>query len=298
MDRQKVILIFGAAAVCAALLTWFLWARTMAPKTEALATVVAAARDLSAGAKLKKGDIKLVRMVARDAPAAALRAEADALDRALLFPVLAGELITPNKLASVGGIEGVAAIIEPGKRAVSVAITDSSGAAGLIQPRSHVDVLFTRTGSMTEAITSTILQNITVLSVGRSTEAQTDSKAARPTTYPVTLLVTPEEAGKLELAKNQGKISLALRNPVDPSRLDEPVPVTGDALDPYWSRPRNRQRPLTNALAARPLDDQAWARLTADAPPPKKNLASPPTPPKVVVDVYRGDKHVQEVFEK
>ncbi len=298
MDRQKIITIFGAAALCAALLTWFLWARTMAPKTEELATVFAAARDLTAGSKLKKGDVKPVRMVARDAAPTAIRDEQALLDRTLLYPVAAGETITSGKTATLGGIEGVAAIIEPGKRAVSVAITDSSGAAGLIQPRSHVDVLFTRSGSMLEAITSTILQNITVLSVGRSTEAQPDQKTARPTTYAVTLLVTPEEAGKLELAKNQGKISLALRNPADSSRLDELAPVTGDALDPYLGRPRNRQRTPGPGVNPALRDDQVWSNLTAGAPPPKKAPPAPPPTPKVVVDVYRGGKHVQEVFDK
>ena len=44
------------------------------------------------------------------------------------------------------------------------------GVAGLIQPNSKVDVLFTRPGSMAEATTSTILQNVKVLSTGRQTQ--------------------------------------------------------------------------------------------------------------------------------
>ena len=53
---------------------------------------------------------------------------------------------------------------------MSVQITDVSGVAGLIQPNSQVDVLFTRPGSMAEATTSTILQNVKVLSTGRQTQ--------------------------------------------------------------------------------------------------------------------------------
>ena len=37
----------------------------------------------------------------------------------------------------------------------------------------------------------------------------------------VTLVLTPADAQKLELAKNQGKISLSLRNPLDTSRADD-----------------------------------------------------------------------------
>ena len=295
MDRQKLLMIFGGAAVCATLLTWFLWSRTAAPKTEAMTTVWAAARDLPAGTKLLKGHLKEVRLSTKDAPAVAIRDQAAALDRALLYPVSANETLTTIKLTTSTGIDGVPSIIAAGKRAVSVQISDSSGAAGLIQPRAHVDVLFTRTGSMAEAITTTILQDVAVLSVGRVTEAQNmDTKGPRPAAQAVTLLVTPEEAGKLELAKNQGKISLALRNPLDQSRVDEPMAVTGDALDPYLGKPRKGPRGLNVR------DSKAWARLTeADEEPVVKKLPPPPpAPPKTVVDVYRGDKHVQEVFNK
>lgn len=301
MDRQKLLMIFGGAAACAALLTWFLWAQTAAPKTEALASVAAATRDMAAGTKLKASDIKLVKVAAKDAPLSAQKDAKALVDRVLIFPVGAGEMITTPKLASIGGVEGVAAIIEPGKRAVSVAITDSAGAAGLIQPRAHVDVLFTRTGNMTEAITTTILQDVTVLSVGRVTEVTpADAKAPpRPQNYAVTLLVTPEEAGKLELAKNQGRISLALRNPSDMSKMDEVQPVTGDVLDPYLGRPRRQSRPGAGAATG---SRAAWNRLTGEEDEEKKKPAPPPPPPppppKIVVDVYRGEKHVQEVFQK
>ena len=295
MDRQKLLMIFGGAAVCATLLTWFLWSRTAAPKAEATTTVLAVVRDLPAGTKLGKAHLKEIKLSAKDAPPAAVRDAAAALDRSLLYPVSANETLTTLKLSSASGIDGVPSIIAAGKRAVSVQITDSSGAAGLIQPRAHVDVLFTRVGSMAEAITTTILQDIAVLSVGRVTEAQNmDTKGPRPPSQAVTLLVTPEEAGKLELAKNQGKISLALRNPLDVSRVDEPMAVTGDALDPYLGKPRKGPR----GLSVR--DSKAWARLTEadEEPAVKKAPPPPPAPPKSVVDVYRGEKHVQEVFNK
>ena len=81
-------------------------------------------------------------------------------------------------------MEGVSSTIDRGYRAVSVQITDVSGVAGLIQPGSHVDVIFTRPGSMAEAITSTILQNVKVLSIGRTRgsgpDASTRARRNRP----------------------------------------------------------------------------------------------------------------------
>ena len=76
--------------------------------------------------------------------------------------------------------EGVSSTIEPGYRAVSVQITDVSGVAGLIQPNAKVDVIFTRPGSMAEATTSTILQNVKVLSTGRSLQTGQPVDARAP----------------------------------------------------------------------------------------------------------------------
>src|SRR5437763_15876214 len=120
-----------------------------------------------------------------------------------------------TKLAAVGGAEGVPATIEPGMRAISVQVSDTSGEAGLIQPNSRVDVLFTRPGSMAEAVTSVILQNIKVLAIGRLVQVGQTLDRKAPKMPVATLLMTPEDAQKLELAKNQGKISRTLRNALD-----------------------------------------------------------------------------------
>ena len=72
MDRNRLLIIFGAAWVSAALLTWFLYASTKAPKTEKMSPVVAAAHDMPAGTRLKKSDVKLVNAVDRDLPKTAI----------------------------------------------------------------------------------------------------------------------------------------------------------------------------------------------------------------------------------
>ena len=73
-----------------------------------------------------------------------------------------------------------------------------------------------------------------------------------------TLLVTPEEAKKLELAKNQGKISLALRNPLDRSTIEDDTPATAFDLDPMIAtRMAARRRPGGTANVR---DDKVWAR--------------------------------------
>ncbi len=72
MDRQKVLLIFGAAWFSAALLTWFLYASTKAPRVEKTVAIQAAARDMPAGTLLRKEDLKAVRVGEKDVPKAAI----------------------------------------------------------------------------------------------------------------------------------------------------------------------------------------------------------------------------------
>src|SRR5258708_29789796 len=140
MDKQKILIIFGAAWVSAALLTWIFIAKTHCPKIAATRKIVAAARDLPIGTRIRKIDIKQIEALEKDLPKGALFQDKDALDRALLFPVSANEPLTNFKLAAIGGAEGVPASIDAGMRAISVQINDSSGVAGLIQPNSRVDV--------------------------------------------------------------------------------------------------------------------------------------------------------------
>ncbi len=275
MDRQKILIIFGAAWVSAALLTYIFISKTHGPKLEATKRILAVSRDLPLGTRIRKTDLKLIEVREKDLPKGALLQDKDALDRALLFPLNANEPLTNSKLASAGGADGIPSTIEAGMRAISVQINDSSGVAGLIQPNSRVDVLFTRPGSMAEAVTSVILQNIT------------------------------EDAQKLELAKNEGRISLILRNPLDQSSNPDLSPVNSDSLDPMISaRLARARRGRTTTLRGKVpnLDDpRVWQELTGE-----KKLKDPdeearlrkkePEKPRLVVDVFRGDKHVQETF--
>ena len=290
MDRRKILLLFGIAWISAAGLTWFLYASTKAPRVEKTVAILAAAHDMAAGTRLVAGDLKTVRVPERDVPKSAVLDRKQALDHPLLFPLTTNDPITAAKIASATGAEGLPAIIEIGKRAISVQITDASGVAGLIQPRAHVDVLFTRPGTAAEAVTTTILEDVVVLAIGRTTEtasastttaANTAQAAARPPAQSATLLVTPEQMRKLELAKNQGRISLALRNPLDRTFGDHGA-TTSQAL--YAGLPVPKSAAATRPAPPKPVIVEKVVE-PKDLPPPKR-----------VIDVFRGDKHVQETF--
>jgi len=307
MDRQKKLLLFGAAWASALLLTWLFYAKAAAPQQEAKLPVVVASRDMPVGTLLKKTDVRLVQYPEKGVPKGAASRIDDAINRVLLVPVNTNEPLSHAKLSATTSVEGVSSTIDAGYRAVSVQITDVSGVAGLIQAGSKVDVLFTRPGSMAEATTSTILQNVKVLSTGRTLQAGQTADPRAPRAPVVTLVLLPADAQKIELAKNQGKISLALRNPLDTAQAADTDPITTEVLDPMISAriARARRGRTTNLTRANLEDPNVWQELTGEKKPldPKKaeeearkRAEADAQRPKIVVDVYRGDKHVQESF--
>jgi len=95
-----------------------------------------------------------------------------------------------------------------------VRVDDVSGVAGFVHPGDHVDVLVEMArGDSKEHFSKTILQNIVVLSAGQTWEQTRDQKPSVVNT--VTLILTNEQAEILNLASNQGRIRLALRNRLD-----------------------------------------------------------------------------------
>ncbi len=309
MDRQKKLLLFGAAWVSALLLTWFYYSNAVAPKTEKTMKMVVATRDMPMGTLLKQSDLKLVNYPESQVPKGSIFKVAAAENHVLLTGMNSNEPVLQSKLSDVTTVEGVASTIDRGYRAVSVQITDVSGVAGLIQPGSHVDVIFTRPGSMAEATSSTILQNIKVISTGRTVAIGQTVDPRAPKSPTVTLVLLPEDAQKLELAKSQGKIGLSLRSPLDTAQIANPEPVTTEVLDPMISArlARARRGRTTNVSRANLEDPNVWQELTGEKKPvdPRKAEAeeaarrkkAEPEKPKIVVDVYRGDKHVQESFK-
>src|SRR5436309_4999385 len=280
MQRHRVLMAFGIAWLSALLLSYWVYKRTTAPQSRDLISVVAATRDLAVGKKIQAEDLKLLALDRKDLPKGAFLKTADVIDRAVATPVSAGELVLNAKLAAKGGGDSLTALIEPGMRAVSVQVNEISGVSGFIQPGTRVDVLFTRVFSNGDAATITILQNVKVLAYGRQLDpsAKVDQRDAnRPTV--ATLLVTQEEAQKVVLAQQRGRIQLVLRNGLD-DKVDEfSDPIA--AADLGIEEPRKPQPP-----PVRPV-------------PPPDPVVRPSKAAKAdedahTVRIYRGDKMTEE----
>jgi pilus assembly protein CpaB len=142
----------------------------------------------------------------------------------------------------------------------------SAGVAGFILPGNKVDVLLTVSGSgLNDAAsrTITLLQGVEILAVDQRVEAPAENKVDAKELRSVTLLVTPDQAAKLDLGQNKGVLHLSLRNPEDQAPANA-RPATMDDLGLGEDKPREV-----------PKGDK-WA------PPPQK------PPPEVWLRTVRG----------
>jgi pilus assembly protein CpaB len=285
MQRHRVLVAFGIAWLSALALSWWLYRTSTAPQSRDLVHIVAAAQDMPIGKRILSSDLKLIALDRKDLPKGAFQKISDVVDRAVSVPVAASEAILTGKLAAKGSGEGLTSLIEPGTRAVSVQVNEISGVSGFIQPGTRVDVLFTRVFANGDAATTTILQNVRVIAYGRQFDpaAKVDPRdTTRPTV--ATLLVTQEQAEKLVLAEQRGRIQLVLRN-----TLDEQI---SGATDPVHSTDLGIDEPQR---AGRPAPAVPVAPIVVV--PPVVKVEKAPLPDPVKVRIYRGDKVTEEAFK-
>lgn len=151
-------------------------------------------------------------------PAGAILNKEEALDRTVYIPLAKDEPLIESKLASRSAGRGLAPLIPTGMRACTITTNVSSSVAGFILPGNRVDVLLSMsvegdkeaTGGAT---TTTLLQNVEILAIDQNIEAPAANVA--PNQRTATLLVTPDDAAKLQLGQTKGQLHLTLRNPVD-----------------------------------------------------------------------------------
>lgn len=242
--------------------------------------VVVAAADLDLGADLTRDDLRVVQWPANSAPAGAFGDPKEVIGRGLIMPVIQNEPILPMKLASKDAGAGLPPAIPPGLRAVSVKVNEVIGVAGYVLPGTHVDVLaVVNPGDKKDDVTSkVILTNVQVLAAG--TKIERDARDNKPMAVSVvTLLVAPEEAERLTLASSEGKIQLALRNP-----LDKMTPNTAGI------------RP--SALLGFAAPAKAAAARTRVQSAPAKVVAAAPQPEAATVEIIRGDKRAHEIVRQ
>jgi len=216
MDR-KLLTVLGVSLVFALVVSsifYQLSSRSAGPnkaENEEFRDVVIATKALDIGSTVRAEDLKLQKVPTSAFPKGAFSKVEDVVDRPVMSSILMEEPVVDGRLAQRGSGSGLAPVIPVGMRAVTVRVNDVVGVAGFVTPGMRVDVLITGDPPGTsQRITRTVLQNIVVLSAGKT--IQTDA-TGKPVDAPsVTVLVTPAQAEVLTLAGNTGRIQLVLRN--------------------------------------------------------------------------------------
>ena len=246
--------------------------------------VVVAAADLQLGAELKKEDLTTINFPVGQAPDGSFPKVSDVVGRGLIVPMVKNEPVLSAKLASKEAGAGLPPVIPEGMRAVSVRVNEVIGVAGYVLPGTRVDVVATASPNESRADTTSklILSNVQVLTAG--TRMEQDQEKGKPMQVTVvTLLVNPEQSERLALASTEGKIQLALRNPMDQTSPETPGVKTAALVGVA----RAAQIQKTQASSSRP-------RAKAPAP---LTMSAPVAEPMPTVEVIRGDKRAQEVIK-
>lgn len=290
MGRIRVFLVLALAVTAGGVFAFgtYNYVNNLPKGTTAMPTkqVVVAANDLDVGAEIQREDIRVIDWPQSSVPAQAISDPKDVIGRGLVLPVIQNEPILPMKLADKNAGAGLPPAIPPGLRALSVRVNEVIGVAGYVLPGTRVDVLATvNPGNQQSDITSkVILTNVQVLAAGTKIERDVHDNKAMPVSV-VTLLVAPEEAERLTLAAGEGKIHLALRNPLDKETPSTPG-VRPAMLLGYNTAARTAQARTRVANSASGKTPQAAA------------AAMPVVDNATTVEIIRGDKRAHEIVRQ
>ena len=260
------------AAVLATTVTLLVFRRLRSGLSQrAVTQIVASTKELPAGVALSAKDVTVIDWPS-DVPLAGSFNKGDAvIGHPLIRPLGAREPILQRNLGVEGSGIGLSTKIPPGMRATAVRSNEIVGVAGFLYPGSHVDVLATYNLPGTAgSLTQTVLQDVEVLTAGQTIEPDPQGKPEQVNV--VTLLLSPDDSQRLQLASTQGSIQFVLRNGTDKKNVDL-HPTRIDQL----------------VAAAKPPD------------PPKKTgkrIVVPPSTAIYVLEVIQGTQHTVHKFDE
>jgi pilus assembly protein CpaB len=284
MKRQyRTLIVMAVAVITAGLASWgVLRAIQRIPTREvevASMHVVVAAQSLPVGTRLDANHLRVVPWPARNPVKGSFSDPKKLVDRGVITPIAENEPITESKVASPEAGAGLPPVIPSGMRAISVRVNEVIGVAGFVVPGTRVDVLVTVRNAdkgSDEPMTRTVVSHVQVLTAGTKYD-QENSKDGKPIpTSVVTLMVLPEDAERIALASNEGKITLALRNPLDVA----PTDTRGVRL-----------AALMRGTGPEPVIDPVRNRVVARKPTP----TPAPVPTVYTVEAIRAAKRSAEV---
>ena len=288
MNRTRMVVFAFFALALSGAVTYYAYrmlSNRLSPPTDETVPIVVAAEKLSLGTRLTEQQLRIANWPKANLPEGRFSDPKEVEGRGVIVQMSANEPILDSKLASKEAGAGLASAIPEGMRAMSVRVNDIIGVAGFVVPGSHVDVIIIGAPAPNSLQTSKIfLENVQILAAGQNVERDVNGKPQ--TSQVVTMLLTPEDAQKLALA-GDGRIQLALRNPIDLAQENTP----GVQIAALYGKSSGAEAPQ----APRP-------RAVRYAPPRPKPIAPipvtvEPAVRRVTVEVISGGKRETSTFE-
>jgi pilus assembly protein CpaB len=212
-----LVLVFGVALAGGALFfatEYFKEIKaSMAQQGPDTVRVLVAKQALNYGATIQPGNLRWVEWPKSAVPPGAFTSVEDLLGkkgaekRIVLRAIDPGEPLLESKITKLGESPRMAMNLGAGMRAVSISIDAISGVSGFVAAGDRVDILLTRT-QQDQLTSSVILQDIVVIAVDQRSNAEGASPRLGRT---VTVEVDTNQAQKLALAQQVGRLSLTLR---------------------------------------------------------------------------------------
>ena len=225
MNTQRIVVLGLAlvAAVGAALLVRGMMgggtpqvAASIAPQVK-MSEVLVASENLLPGQKLDANKLRWEKWPSRSVDPSFITHDAvasidDAVKNTVVrAPILANQPVATSVIVHADAAGFMAAMLQPGMRAVSITVNTDSGAGGFILPNDRVDLLMTQksTESPPRVRTLTILSAVRVLAGDQTYKEAKDQKTVLAKS--ATLELTPAQVELVTKAAAIGQLSLALR---------------------------------------------------------------------------------------
>ncbi|HEY4232544.1 MAG TPA: Flp pilus assembly protein CpaB [Lacipirellulaceae bacterium] len=188
--------------------------------------------------------------------------------------IIQGEPILDAKLLKPGQLADPITSIPRGFRLKTISVDATKSAAGLLSPGDRVDIqVFVKLNPRNGADASKskiILQNIRVFAVDQTVQRSRDGGEEHTIAKTISLLLTPEQATKMNLAEHMGEISLIPRNPDDEEAANTAEFSSDDLLSDGGKSSREQEQGREKATEKKPSPvSSLLAAIQEHVPPPK-----------------------------
>ncbi|EPC02460.1 hypothetical protein L861_08790 [Litchfieldella anticariensis FP35 = DSM 16096] len=257
MNKKGIVLMLGVSLVMATgaamLAKNWMHEQGEGDAVSDMAQVVVATLQIPFGQTVQASDLRMVELPPKAVPEGSFSEIEKVVGRVSNQVIYPGEIVLEGRVAEHMGGSALAAILESGKRAMSVRVDDVVGVAGFLLPGNRVDVVSAKSNGNNRNVTSeTILRNIKVLAVDQIASQERDGPVI---VRAVTLEVDPRQAEKLVEATQEGKVQLTLRNPLD-QEDDKDDFMTAQRSNMGVAEPKAVSEPTPQPVRAAPVGRQ------------------------------------------